>query len=159
MLSHSSISNILYCICLNKCTFCIYVCILLCVCLTYNSLLCMCGEYVQGTGQYFNISNLNPLIIETNNFNANLLRKYQPKLEVQTLCCQIMYLKVNLRQMNCLLCNNSSLTTYDIFNTFKLSIIYFGYLHLPCHDVNHYTCFVFEVSLIITCYTSYSYNY
>ena len=30
-------------------------------------------------------------------------------------------------------------------------------LQLPCHEVNHYTYFVFEMSLIITCYTAYSY--
>ena len=117
----------------------------------------MCGEYVQRTGQYFYISNSNPLIIETNNFNSNLLRKCHPKLEAQTLCYQIMYLKVNLKQINFLICNNTSLTNYDIFNTFKLSIIYFRDLQLPCHEVNHYTYFVFEMSLIITCYTAYSY--
>ena len=49
--------------------------ILLCVFLAYKCLLCMCGEYVQRTGQYFYISNLNPLIIETTNSNSNLLRK------------------------------------------------------------------------------------
>ena len=53
--------------------------------------------------------------------------------------------------------NNTSLINYDIFNTFKLSIIYFRDLHFPCHEVNHYTYFVFEISLIITCYTAYSY--
>ena len=132
--------------------------ILLCVCLAYKCLLCLCGEYVQRSGQYFYISNSNPLIIETNNFNSNLLRKCHPRLEAQTLCYQIMYLKVNLKQINCLICNNTSLTNYDIFNTFKLSIIYFRDLQLPCHEVNnHYTYFVFEMSLIITCYTAYSY--
>ena len=131
--------------------------ILLCVCLAYKCLLCMCGEYVQRTVQYFYISNSNPLIIETNNFNSNLLRKCQPKLEAQTLCYQSMYLKVNLKQINCKICNNISLTNYDIFNTFKLSIIYFRDFQLPCHEVNHYIYFVFEMSLIIICYIAYSY--
>ena len=85
------------------------------------------------------------------------MRKCHPKLEAQTLCYQIMYLKVNLKQINCLICNNTLLTNYDIFNSFKLSIIYFRDLQLPCHEVNHYTYFVFEMSLIITCYTAYSY--
>ena len=68
--------------------------ILLCVFLAYKCLLCMCSEYVQRTGQYFYRSNFNPLII-THNSNSNLLRKCQPKLEVQTLCYKIKYLKVN----------------------------------------------------------------
>ena len=130
--------------------------ILLCVFLAYKCLLCMCSEYVQRTGQYFYRSNFNPLII-THNSNSNLLRKCQPKLEVQTLCYKIKYLKVNFKQINCLICNNTSLTNYDIFNTFKLPIIYFRDLHSPFHEVKHYTCFVFEMSLFITCYISYSY--
>ena len=95
------------------------------------------------------ISKLNTIssIIETNNSNANLLRK--PKLEIQTLCYQIKYLKVNFKQINCLICNNTSLTNNDIFNTFKLLIIYFRDLPLPCHEVKHYTCLVFEMSLFI----------
>ena len=52
--------------------------ILLSVLLTYKCLLCMCGKYVQRTSKYFYISNLNPLIIETNNSNSNLLRECQP---------------------------------------------------------------------------------
>ena len=98
--------------------------ILLCVFLAYRCLLCMCGEYVQRTGQYFYRSNCNPLII-TNNSNSNPLRKCLPKLEVQTLCYKIKYLKVNFKQINCLICNNTSLTNYDILNTFNLPIIYF----------------------------------
>ena len=112
----------------------------------------MCGEYVQRTGQYFYISNFNPLIIETNNSNSNLLRKCQPKLEVQTLCYQIKYLKVNFKQIYCLICNNTSLTNYDILKTFKLPIIYYRDLNFPYHKVKHYTSFVFEMSLFITCY-------
>ena len=58
-------------------------------------------------------------------------------------------------------CANIKLLVYNricMFGAFnKLSIIYFRDLQLPCHEVNHYTYFVFEMSLIITCYTAYSY--
>ena len=85
------------------------------------------------------------------------MRKYQPKLEVQTLCYKIKYLEVNVKQINCLICNDTSLTNYDILNTSKLPIIYLRDLHLPVHEVKHYTCFVFEMALFITCYKCYSY--
>ena len=44
-----------------------------------------------------------------------------------------------------------------IYSIHLTDVIYFRDLQLPCHEVNHYTYFVFEMSLIITCYKAYSY--